>query len=53
MIINCAKNPAALAVRVPEVVPGYPDRILPKDEEADKELKKRTLPISTMLDRNS
>jgi hypothetical protein len=25
------------------VVPGYPDRILPKDEEAAKELKKRTL----------
>jgi len=30
-------------VRVPEVVPGYPDRILPKDEAAAKELKKRTL----------
>lgn len=36
-------NPDDLAVRVPEVVPGYPDRILPKDEEAAKELKKRTL----------
>ena len=36
-------NPADLIVRVPEVVPGYPDRILPKDEEAAKELKKRTL----------
>jgi hypothetical protein len=36
-------NPADLVVRVPEVVPGYPDRILPKDEEAAKELKKRTL----------
>ncbi|MFW2830909.1 class I SAM-dependent DNA methyltransferase [Sphingomonas sp. ID0503] len=36
-------NPADLVVRVPEVVPGYPDRILPKDEDAAKELKKRTL----------
>lgn len=36
-------NPADLVVRVPEVVAGYPDRILPKDEEAAKELKKRTL----------
>lgn len=36
-------NPADLVVRVPEVVPGYPDRILPKDEDATKELKKRTL----------
>ena len=36
-------NPADLVVRQPEVVPGYPDRILPKDEEAAKELKKRTL----------
>lgn len=36
-------NPADLVVRIPEVVPGYPDRILPKDEEAAKELKKRTL----------
>ncbi len=31
-------NPADLVVREPEVVPGYPDRILPKDEEAAKEL---------------
>ena len=30
-------------MRVPEVVPGCPDRILPKDEELAKELKKRTL----------
>ena len=30
-------------VRLPEVVTGYPDRILPRDEEAAKELKKRTL----------
>lgn len=36
-------NPADLIVRVPEVVAGYPDRILPRDEEAAKELKKRTL----------
>lgn len=36
-------NPSDLVQRVPEVVPGYPDRILPKDDEAAKELKKRTL----------
>lgn len=36
-------NPADLIVRVPEVVAGYPDRILPRDEEASKELKQRTL----------
>jgi len=36
-------NPAELVVRVPEVVAGYPDRILPKDEAAAKELAKRTL----------
>lgn len=36
-------NPADLVDRVPEVVPGYPDRILPKDDDAAKELKKRTL----------
>jgi type II restriction/modification system DNA methylase subunit YeeA len=36
-------NPADLVVRVPEVVPGYPDRILPKDDAAAKELAKRTL----------
>jgi type II restriction/modification system DNA methylase subunit YeeA len=36
-------NPPDLVVREPEVVPGYPERILPKDEEAAKELKKRTL----------
>lgn len=29
--------------RVPEVVAGYPDRILPVDEAAAKELKTRTL----------
>jgi type II restriction/modification system DNA methylase subunit YeeA len=27
-------NPPDLVVRTPEVVPGYPDRLLPKDEEA-------------------
>ncbi|MEP3946678.1 DNA methyltransferase [Ascidiaceihabitans sp.] len=36
-------NPADLVTRVPEVVAGYPDRILPKDEAAAKVLKKRTL----------
>ncbi|GFZ84141.1 MULTISPECIES: class I SAM-dependent DNA methyltransferase [Sphingobium] len=36
-------NPADLVVREREVVPGYPDRILPRDEAAAKELKKRTL----------
>lgn len=36
-------NPVDLVVRVPEVVPGYPDRILPRDEAAAKVLKLRTL----------
>ncbi|MEG3179431.1 hypothetical protein [Sphingomonas sp. LT1P40] len=36
-------SPADLLVREPEVVAGYPDRILSKDEDAAKELKKRTL----------
>ena len=36
-------NPPDLVVRVPEVVPGYPERILPRDEECAQELKKRTL----------
>ncbi len=36
-------NPADLVVREPEVVPGYPERVLPKDEAAADELKKRTL----------
>jgi len=36
-------NPADLVDRVPEVVPGYPDRLLPKDEAAAKVLKTRTL----------
>ena len=36
-------NPPDLVVREPEVVAGYPDRILPRDEAAAKELAKRTL----------
>ena len=36
-------NPADLVVRQPEVVAGYPDRILPRDEAAAKVLKTRTL----------
>ncbi len=36
-------NPPDLVVRVPEVVKGYPDRILPKDEAAARVLKQRTL----------
>lgn len=36
-------NPSDLVKRVPEVVEGYPDRILPIDEQAEKELKQRTL----------
>lgn len=36
-------NPPDLVRREPEVVPGYPDRILPVSEEAAKELRKRTL----------
>jgi type II restriction/modification system DNA methylase subunit YeeA len=36
-------NPPDLVNRVPEVVPGYPDRILPKDDAAAATLKKRTL----------
>jgi hypothetical protein len=35
-------NPPEWVDRVPEVVPGYPDRIIPKPEHA-AELKKRTL----------
>jgi type II restriction/modification system DNA methylase subunit YeeA len=40
---NAWLNPADLIDIVPEVVPGYPDRILPKTEAAAAELKKRTL----------
>jgi len=36
-------NPADLVIRTPEVVTRYPDRTLPKDETAAKELKGRTL----------
>lgn len=36
-------NPEDLIRREPEVVPGYPDRIVPVNEAAAKELKKRTL----------
>jgi type II restriction/modification system DNA methylase subunit YeeA len=36
-------NPADLVKRVPEVVAGYPDRILPVNEAASMELKNRTL----------
>ncbi|MFZ3581878.1 hypothetical protein ACOI1H_06855 [Loktanella sp. DJP18] len=36
-------NPPDLVDRVPEVVAGYPDRLIPKDEAAAEELKKRTL----------
>jgi type II restriction/modification system DNA methylase subunit YeeA len=36
-------NPSDLIISVPEVVKGYPDRILPKDEAAAQVLKQRTL----------
>jgi type II restriction/modification system DNA methylase subunit YeeA len=36
-------NPPDLVRRVPEVVPGYPDRILPVDDKAAAILKTRTL----------
>ncbi len=36
-------NPPDLVKRIPEVVPGYPDRILPIDDAAAAILKKRTL----------
>ena len=36
-------NPPDLVRREAEVVPGYPDRLLPVDEAAAKELAKRTL----------
>ncbi len=36
-------NPPDLVCRVPEVVPGYPDRLLPRDEAAARLLKARTL----------
>lgn len=40
---NAWLNPPDLVRIEPEVVPGYPDRILPKDTKAAAELKKRTL----------
>ena len=36
-------NPPELVDRVPEVVPGYPDRLIAKDAAAAADLKKRTL----------
>ena len=36
-------NPRDLVKRVPEVVPGFPDRILPVDDKAAAVLNKRTL----------
>ena len=36
-------NPPDLVRIEPEVVPGYPDRVLPKDEAAAGDLKTRTL----------
>ncbi len=36
-------NPSDLVRHVPEVVPGYPDRLLPVDERAAAILKRRTL----------
>ena len=36
-------NPPDLVRRVPEVVAGYPDRVLPVDEKAAEVLKSRTL----------
>jgi type II restriction/modification system DNA methylase subunit YeeA len=36
-------NPPDLVERVPEVVPGYPDRIIPVNPKAALILKKRTL----------
>ncbi len=36
-------NPPELVKRVHEVVSGYPDRLLQRDEAAARELKKRTL----------
>ncbi len=36
-------NPPDLVTRLPEVVPNFPDRLLPRDEDCAQELKKRTL----------
>jgi type II restriction/modification system DNA methylase subunit YeeA len=40
---NAWLNPPDLIDVVPEVVPGYPDRLLPKNEKVATELRKRTL----------
>jgi hypothetical protein len=40
---NAWLNPSDLTNIVPEALPGYPDRIMPKNEVAAAELKKRTL----------
>jgi type II restriction/modification system DNA methylase subunit YeeA len=36
-------NPADLVKREPEVVPGFPDRLIPRGPRAEKNLRKRTL----------
>ena len=36
-------NPPELVERVPEVVPGFPDRLLPRDSAAAATLRRRTL----------
>lgn len=36
-------NPQELVDRVPEIVPGYPDRLIPRSPEAERALKKRTM----------
>ncbi|BEV54128.1 MULTISPECIES: class I SAM-dependent DNA methyltransferase [Burkholderia cepacia complex] len=36
-------NPTDLVQREPEVLPGYPDRVVPKDDAAAKKLSSRTL----------
>src|SRR5207244_11934099 len=41
--LNNWLNPLDLVMRVPEVVKGYPDRMLPKNEAAGQVLKHRTL----------
>jgi len=42
-LCNAWLNPPDLVRIEPEVVPGYPDRLLPKDAAAEKILKTRTL----------
>jgi type II restriction/modification system DNA methylase subunit YeeA len=36
-------NPSEWVQRLPEIIPGYPDRLIPVNERATAELKKRTL----------